>query len=758
MNGIGPGPAGAAGISSGERAGIAHTMSTPAMQRHPIKARNPTPSLPDRLERLAQLSLRLGTMKSEPALLAAIAREAARLLGAQRVLLVLQAAQAKPRIAGSKLPAGESADSLLQAVTPWLDEAVGSGASRLRHGPAGVEAIHQRSCLVAPLLSAQGPLGCLYADVEGSFGKASRFEDAERGLLAAWAAQAGVALAHLRATSALQEEIAQRSAQVTETVAAQQATAEVLQIIGSSMGDLGPVFDAIAAHALRLCGAQHSVVARFDGEWIHEAAFHDAQGPALNPWREVWPQRPGSSSGIAQAISTRELVEIPDVRQRPGYVFSGGDESHAFRSLLAVPLLNEGKPIGAIGVLCRDATLFSAQQKALLQTFANQAVIAMENARLLSETHEALEQQTATSEVLQVIAGSMADAQPVFDKILESCVRLFSGATQALNLLDDDGVLHLVAVRQIEGELEGWDEAQLKEIRERTHSAYPIKLEGAELAWMRRAKAVYGISDVLNHPKAGPAMKAPALAIGFSYAQMGATMFSGDRCIGSIVVNRPAGMGFSDKEKAQLMRFADQAVVAIQNARLFNETQEALEQQKASSDVLEVISQSMGDSAPVFEAILQRCERLIDGVMGTAIELVAEDGRLHRRHFRFTDAARQMFFVSPAEADATAQKIRMLPPAPAEATRRFEEMGDGIVVYPDVLNGPGVPKGTREFARAATGGRASYASAGVPMFKDGRLLGLIGIARVATQALPAQPALANWAALHSAGVFAVTLS
>ena len=204
-------------------------------------------SAASRLDRLAQLPLRLSKPKTEPLLHAATVGEAARLLGAQRVLLVLQAEKAAPHIAGSKLPVGESAEALLQAVAPWLSEAMGTGASRLRHGPEGAAPAEQRSCLVAPLPAAQGALGCLYADIEGAQGKgkAGRFEEAERALLTMLAAQAAVALAHLRSTGAWRHEVAQRSAEAAETSAAQQATAEVLQIIGSSIGDPGPVFDKI---------------------------------------------------------------------------------------------------------------------------------------------------------------------------------------------------------------------------------------------------------------------------------------------------------------------------------------------------------------------------------------------------------------------------------------------------------------------------------------------------------------------------------
>ena len=535
-------------------------MPKSAMQRKPIKARSPTPSLPDRLDRLAQLPLRWGSLKSEPALLAAIVDEAARLLGAQRVLLVLQTAQATPRIAGSMLPAGEGAESLLQAVAPWLDEAVGSGASRLRHGPAGAEPSEQRSCLVAPLMTPQGPPGCLYADLDGPQG---RFGDTERALLSTLAAQAAAALAHLRDADALQHELAQRSAQVTETVAAQQATAEVLQIIGGSMGDPGPVFD----------------------------------------------------------------------------------------------------------------------------------------------------------------------------KIMASCEQLFTGLSVTLFLVDGAGMVTLErSLTTAQGRIEfGEDVVTAMETSGR--SVYPMPLAQTLLPRLFETGAVIDLRDIQDNPSAPLSLRLVVQRMGISVSSMTAPLMWQGHGVGSISVLRTLSggyddtQGFSPSEHALLKTFADQAVVAIQNARLFNETQEALEQQKASSDVLEVISQSMGDSAPVFEAILERCERLIEGSIGSSIELVAEDGRLHRRHSRGADAAKPLY-GSPDEAEAVTRQLRLLPPVSAASTRRLEDMGEDIIVYPDVLNGPGVPKGMREYARTALGGRTSYASAGAPMFKDGRLLGLIGVARL----------------------------
>ncbi len=288
----------------------------------------------------------------------------------------------------------------------------------------------------------------------------------------------------------------------------------------------------------------------------------------------------------SQAIVAKELVHIPDwdaiplpERQKMVRATTGA------RASLAVPLLRDGLCIGVLMLFRNQSVGFTAKEIALAESFRDQAVIAIENVRLFNETKEALEQQKASAEVLQVISSSVADAQPVFDKILESCGRLFGGVGQALNLLDDNEVLHLAALRVAP---ENWNgtlsDKQLVEAKEWGRTAYPIKLNAKEARWMRRGKGVYAFSDVLNDPRAGPAMRAPALAAGFSYAQMGATMFSGERCIGSVVVNRNAGHGFTAKEQAQLMSFADQAVIAIQNARLFKEAQDAKAQAESANE------------------------------------------------------------------------------------------------------------------------------------------------------------------------------
>ena len=180
------------------------------------------------LERLIGINLRLQRQDTEAGLNRAVVAEAAALLGAQRVLLVLQSDAGQHQIAAALLPRKESADTLLRAITPWLDEVRETAASSLRHGPAGAEAADQRSCVVAPLLSPQGLLGSLYADIDGSRG---RFEDAERMLLALLAGQVAAALANLRGAAVLKVEVEQRAAGEHAALTAQQASAEVLQRI-----------------------------------------------------------------------------------------------------------------------------------------------------------------------------------------------------------------------------------------------------------------------------------------------------------------------------------------------------------------------------------------------------------------------------------------------------------------------------------------------------------------------------------------------
>ena len=410
------------------------------------------------LQRLIEAGQRLSGHVTEDGLRKAVLAETKALLGAQRALLVLRSGETALEIACASLPRKDEADALLQAVTPWLEEAYSTGASRLRHGPAGAAPSLQRSCLVAPLVAPQGRLGCLYADIDGAQG---RFEDGDRVLLSALASYAAVALANLRRVAALQVEVKKHAAEEQLAWTAQRASAEVLQAIGASTSDPGPVFDKIVESCEKLFDCLGTSLFLVDEsgllavERIHVTASGLARYGAETAaameagLRSVFPM-PVRDTVSAINFGTGEVLDYRDTLNDPQVPLSVRRIAQRIGtySLLNVPLLWEGRGVGSIAV-SRDVALaysptqgFSPQEHALLKTFADQAVIAIQNARMFRETAEALEREQASAAVLRVIGGSMADAQPVFDTICKGIARLLPGADLALGSLGDDGLIH----------------------------------------------------------------------------------------------------------------------------------------------------------------------------------------------------------------------------------------------------------------------------------------------------------------------------
>ncbi len=543
------------------------------------------------LDQLAQLPLRWSKLNSDAALHQAIVSAAARLLGAQCVLLVLQPEQAAPRIAASKLPAGESAEALLQAVTPWLTEAIASRTSRLRHGPAGAARSKQRSCLVAPLPAPQGSLGCLYADVEGAHG---RFEDAESRLLAMLAAQAGVELAHRCEANAVAQRAREASAEVAAARAAQAATAEVLQVIGSSVADAQPVLDKILESCGHLFDAQimgvlligedgllHSAASRTVAATDGRAGWTEADmARALERTRSVFPM-PLAGTGTAAAVESGRVLNFPDVLHGadvPRGVRAPALASGFNYSQMMAPLMQGRLGIGAI-VLMRPALGgFSEDEQALLKTFADQAVIAIQNARMFRETKEALDQQTATTEVLQVINASPGDIGPVFDAITGKATRLCEA---------DGGGLWLV-----EGEM-----AFLRG----THNvggAIPPHLVNQPM----KVKHIYGsvtdgppflhvpdLRESTVYQKRLPHVVALVEIVGVRTILM-VPLRDGHQLVGLFALYRREVRPFTDKQIALLQAFAAQAQIAMKNARLITETQRLLKETEQRASELALIN------------------------------------------------------------------------------------------------------------------------------------------------------------------------
>jgi GAF domain-containing protein len=416
---------------------------------------------------------------------------------------------------------------------------------------------------------------------------------------------------------------------LADSLEQQTATSEILRVISSSPTDAQPVFESIAASAHRLCGAKLTTVFRFDGRLIHIAALHDVSTQGAAAYRDAYPAPPGRGGATHRAILTRSIVHIPDIREDPEYELQGLARAADYGSALAVPMLREGHPIGAITVGREAATPFPDEQIELLRTFADQAVIAIENVRLFKELEarnrdliEALEQQTATAEILRVISTSPTDLQPVLDTVVKSAAR-FCGAYDASMFRLDAETLRVVAhhgpiphpvgrlIPVIRGTISG------RAVLERR--AVHVTDIQAEVEGFPEGQALaheHGWRTILSVP----------------LLREGASM-------GTIVLRRAEMNPFTDKQIALLHTFADQAVIAIENVRLFTELQEknraltathaqvseALEQQTATSEILRVISHSPTDVQPVFDVIVERAVRLCGARFGRVYRY---DGRL----------------------------------------------------------------------------------------------------------------------------------
>ncbi|HRI17048.1 MAG TPA: GAF domain-containing protein, partial [Burkholderiaceae bacterium] len=482
---------------------------------------------------------------------------------------------------------------LLAAITPWLEEARTTRAVTLRHGPEGAEAVDQRSCLVAPLVAQRELLGYLYCDIDGAFG---RLRDADRDLLAMLAAQAAVALANQRFAAGLELKVAERTRELSGALEQQTATADILRVISESPADVQPVFDAIADRAMTLCGATIGGVARFDGEWVYLVAMRGVSPDAEAALKSAFPLPPGSGATMARAILEAVPVQNPDILSDPNYKLRDVSLQGGYRANLAVPMLHNGKAIGAIAI-CREQTgEFPQSQIDLLSTFADQAVIAIENVRLFNETREALERQTATAEVLRVLGSSMTDTQPVFDAIVGNCGRLFGDSRVVLWLIDGERL----RARASNGGLPG--------------ETIPLVHQSPIGACVVDVRTVH-LKDLEPAAERYPLVRNFGLKSGFRTGVYAPLVRAGV-AIGGLAVLRREPNSFTDKDVALLGTFTDQAVIAIQNARQFHETQEALERQTATANVLKAISRTTFDLAAVLEVLIGTAARLCGASLG----------------------------------------------------------------------------------------------------------------------------------------------
>src|SRR5262245_32889981 len=318
--------------------------------------------------------------------------------------------------------------------------------------------------------------------------------------------------------------------------------------------------------------------------------------------------QPSDAGGAARAIHQCAVIQIPDVRTDPHYKIQDAALSSGFRALVAVPMLREGRAIGAITVGRADAGLFSDMQVQLLDTFASQAVIAIENTRLLNELRESLQQQTATADVLKVISRSAFDLQTVLNTLVESAARLCEADTVVIGRPKGE-TYHFEASYGFSPEYAEYAASHPAGI-DRTTVSGRVLLE----------RKIVHVHDALADPEytywgAGQS--------GGFRTLLGVPLMREGSPIGVIALGRNSVRPFTDKQIELVTTFADQAVIAIENVRLFDEVQartrelaQSVEEQTASSEVLQVISSSPGELEPVFQAMLANATRICGAKFG----------------------------------------------------------------------------------------------------------------------------------------------
>jgi GAF domain-containing protein len=513
------------------------------------------------------------------------------------------------------------------------------------------------------------------------------FSDKQIALLKTFADQAVIAIENVR----LFKEIQERNAELREALEHQTATAEVLGIISRSPTDVQPVLDAIVESAARVCG-------------IDDVVLRLREGNSIVPRAHFGPIPIGHVRSIDEPqvrwIREHGTLHIPDVRAQNDFPTMG---SSSARTFLFVPLRQQGEFVGLLVARRTEVNSFTPAQIKLLETFADQAVIAIENVRLFNELKESLEQQTATSEILGVIASSPTDIQPVLDVVAENAARL-CGATDAQIVRVEGEFIRRVA---------GYGSIP--------HAMTSLRLisRGDPVGRAIIEKKTFHVHDITaEFDREFPESRLLQQRTG-TRTFLVTPLLREDKAIGAIGIRRTKVKPFSDKQITLLKTFADQAVIAIENVRLFQELQarnrdltEALNQQTATSEVLKVISRSVFDLQPVLETLVENAARLCEAEH--AFILRVDDGLLRLA---------VTYNVSPEMRDFVARNP--IVPGRYSITARAALERQTIHI-PDILSDP-------EYTYAAWQVQPYRAALGVPMLRGDELLGVITLGRAEAQ-------------------------
>ncbi|MET0630738.1 MAG: GAF domain-containing protein [Xanthobacteraceae bacterium] len=468
-----------------------------------------------------------------------------------------------------------------------------------------------RTFLVVPMLREGDLVGAI-----GIYRQQVRpFTDKQIELVTNFAAQAVIAIENTR----LLNELRQRTGDLSEALEQQTATSEVLKIISSSPGELEPVFQAILANATRICEAKFGILFRYDNGALCPTATLNAPPALADFLRQHSPYLPVPGQPLHRLIRTKQVVHTLD--QAAEQVQTPSARLAGARSHIAVPMLKENELVGTISVYRQEVRPFTDKQIELVSNFAKQAVIAIENTRLLTELRqrtddlgEALEQQTATSDVLQVISSSPGELEPVFQSMLANATRICEAKIGILFRYEDGTYTAVAKLGVTLAYAEYLDRG-------------PIR-PGATTGLGRVASTRQTIHIVDTHAEQAYADREPfrvaTAELGGARSLLNVPMLKEGKLIGAIGIYRQEVRPFTDKQVELVTNFAAQAVIAIENTRLLSELRESLQQQTATSDVLQVISSSPGDVQPVFDAMLEKATRVCEANFGTMFRF--EDG------------------------------------------------------------------------------------------------------------------------------------